>query len=197
MEHEDVIRYFDQRLDEFGPTVRAVDWGSPDSQRARFAALAAVGVLDGCRVLDVGCGLGDLCGFLESRSPGVEYEGCDLNPRMIAAAAARYPGHRFVVADLLTEPLAMPGPYDYVVASGLFYLRDEAFLHAMVRRMLDFGRRGIAFNSLSAWADRRDPGEYYADPVRVLTFCRSLTRRVALRHDYLPNDFTVYAYRES
>ena len=194
MEQEEVIRYFDRRLDEFGATLGAVDWGSAASQRARFAALAAVGALDGCRVLDVGCGLGDLCGYLEGVATRVDYHGCDLNPRMVAAAAARHPTRRFAVLDLLRED-PPGGSHDYVVASGLFYLRDEAFQHAMVARMFACARRAIAFNSLSAWADRQAPGEYYADPGRVLECCHRLTGRVVLRHDYLPNDFTVYAYR--
>jgi SAM-dependent methyltransferase len=196
MEQDEVLRYFDRRLDEFGATVEAVDWGSADSQRARFAALAAVGALDGCRVLDVGCGLGDFCGYLERVAKGVDYQGGDLNPRMVAAAAGRYPAHRFAVLDLLKED-PPGGSYDYVVASGLFYLRDEQFQRAMVGRMFECCRQAVAFNSLSAWADRRDPGEYYADPARVLDFCHRLTRRVVLRHDYLPNDFTVYAYRDA
>ena len=130
MEQDEVIRYFDRRLDEFGATLGAVDWGSAGSQRARFTALAAVGALDGCRVLDVGCGLGDLCGYLEGVATRVDYHGCDLNARMVAAAAARYPAHSFAVSDLMKETLPGAVPCDYVLASGLFYLRDEAFMQA-------------------------------------------------------------------
>lgn len=197
MNQEDVRRYFDQRLDVYGPTVRAVDWGSAESQRLRFRVLTEVGDLARKSVLDVGAGLGDLCGFLADAVPGVRYEGCDVNPRMVAAAVARYPGGRFRVADLLDETSPVSGPYDYVLASGLFYLRDEEFLRATVARMFRLCTRGISFNSLSAWAERREPGEYHADPLGVLAFCRTLSSRVTLRHDYLPHDFTVYVYRHA
>ena len=34
-------------------------------------------------------------------------------------------------------------------------------------------------------------------PLHVLAFCRTLTSRVTLRHDYLEHDFTVYLYRDA
>ena len=50
---------------------------------------------------------------------------------------------------------------------------------------------------LSAWAPVLRSDQYHADPVSVLDFCRTLTSRLALRHEYLPHDFTVYLYRVS
>src|SRR3954447_11373813 len=40
----------------------------------------------GCRIIDIGCGPGDIVEFL----PAVEYTGVDYNPRYIEAAAARF-----------------------------------------------------------------------------------------------------------
>jgi hypothetical protein len=56
-------------------------------------------------------------------------------------------------------------------------------------------RKAVAFNSLSAWAPAREPGEFYADPVAILTLCRELTPRLALRHDYHPRDFSLFMYK--
>ena len=190
----DVLRYFDDRLDAYGPSVHAVDWVSEASQTVRFRVLTEIGSLDGATVLDVGSGLGDLAGFLGRHHPTAHYEGCDLNPRMVELARARYPAARFFVAD----PLAggVDSAWDWILASGIFHLRDEAFLRAMVPTLFTRARRGVAFNMLSAWAPVLGPDQYHADPVRVLDFCGTLTPRLALRHDYLPHDFTVYLYRD-
>lgn len=190
---EDVLRYFDERLDAYGPCVHAVDWVSEGSQLVRFRALTAIGSLDGASVLDVGAGLGDLAGFLETHHPTARYEGCDVNPRMVEHARRRYPRARFFVAD----PLAgdVDGTWDWIVASGIFHLRDEEFLRAMAATLFARARRGVALNMLSAWAPVQDGGQYYADAAAVLAWCRTLTSRVVLRHDYLPHDFTVYLYR--
>jgi len=190
----DVLRYFDERLDAYGPCVQAVDWVSEASQTVRFRVLTAVGRLDGATVLDVGSGLGDLAGFLAEHHPTARYEGCDVNPRMVELARARFPGGRFFVGDPLAD--GVEGAWDWILGSGIFHLRDEAFLRAMVPTLFSRARLGVAFNLLSAWAPAQLPDQYYADPARVLDVCRALTSRCALRHDYLPHDFTMYLYRD-
>jgi hypothetical protein len=56
-------------------------------------------------------------------------------------------------------------------------------------------KKGVAFNSLSVWAENKEEGEFYADPLNTLGFCSRLIKKVVVRHDYLPNDFTVYLYK--
>jgi SAM-dependent methyltransferase len=128
----------------------------------------------------------------------VHYTGVDITPKMIEAARARFPEARFETQDVLSEPWPA-GSYDYVVSSGIFYRRKAepfGFLQRMVAEMFRLCRRGVAFNSLSAWAANKDGDEFYADPVQTLGFCRGLTSRLALRHDYHPRDFTVFLYKE-
>jgi hypothetical protein len=87
--------------------------------------------------------------------------------------------------------------WDYVIASGVFYLRQpdpDAYLREMVGRLYRLARRGVAFNTLSARAPEKSPGEYYADPAMVVGMSLDLTPSVVLRHDYMPHDFTVYLY---
>jgi SAM-dependent methyltransferase len=172
---------------------RGVDWGSAESQRRRFEVLAAVGNLAGASVLDVGCGLGHLHDFLAARGIGADYRGIDLLPEMVEAARRRAPDARFELArvgDLPGESV------DYVLASGVFTFADEAALRRDAAEMFRICRCAAAFNSLSAWAGRGDPGEFHADPGATLDWCRTLTPWVALRHDYHPRDFTVYLYRD-
>ena len=85
---------------------------------------------------------------------------------------------------------------DYVLASGIFGLTpngDPAFVDAMLARMAALARRGVSVNFLSAWTPNPpDPRSWYADPAETLARARRLTRNVVLRHDYKPNDFTLY-----
>jgi hypothetical protein len=88
--------------------------------------------------------------------------------------------------------------YDVVTANGIFYLLGGDALRLMrelVTCMFALARRAVTFNSLSAWAGDQTAGEYYADPLETVAFCRTLTPWVALRHDYHPRDFTVYLYK--
>lgn len=197
--HDDrVIEYYTRRLQEYGAEPRAVDWGSAQSQALRFSILCAVGTLDGASVLDVGCGLGDLYGYLRTVGVNVEYTGYDITPALLEAARIRFPEGRFLkrnIADLSETDLK--AGWDYVIASGIFYLRQQdpdAYLREMVGRLARLARRGVAFNTLSARAPDKSAAEYYAEPAMVLGACLDLTSRVVLRHDYMPHDFTVYLY---
>lgn len=64
----------------------------------------------GKRVLEVGCGTGDI---LHSLAP--EYGlGIDISPQMVSRAQDKYPALRFKVHDILGEPLNET--FDFVVA---------------------------------------------------------------------------------
>jgi len=73
----------------------------------------------GARVLEVGCGTGDL---LAQVRPALGV-GVDWSPTMVRIARAKYPHLHFVVAD--AETLSLRGTFDYVILSDLLgYLED-------------------------------------------------------------------------
>jgi SAM-dependent methyltransferase len=79
----------------------------------RLAEIYRFLIPPGQRVLELGCGRGDLLAELRP-SVGV---GVDLSPEMIRQAHARHPGLRFVQGDALD--LAIEEPFDFVVLSDL------------------------------------------------------------------------------
>jgi RimJ/RimL family protein N-acetyltransferase/SAM-dependent methyltransferase len=192
------IRHYSKLVEEHGSGPRAMDWASREGQRLRFAVLAAVGPLRGAEVLDVGCGQGDFLGWLRESGFDGRYHGIDATPAMIEVAHKAYPEGAFEVRNLLKQP---PGEaaYDYAFASGVFALRQvepAEFLREVVSALFRACRKAAAFNSLSSWAPTQEPGEFHADPLETLAYCRTLTPWVALRHDYHARDFTVYLYKD-
>src|SRR5262249_20333828 len=81
-------------------------------------ALARAGVRpSGLRVLDVGCGTGFWTAFYLER--GADYTGLDIAQVSVDRLAARYPGSRFLRADVGD---GVPGgPYDVVNAFDVLY----------------------------------------------------------------------------
>ena len=192
------IVHYDRLLDVHSRDHEIVGWGSRESQERRFVVLAQVGDLSGKTVLDMGCGLGNLYAYLKSWHVACDYVGIDINARMIARARERFPEASFETMDILALGEALPR-YDFVLLSGAFNLTQDnqkEFVEAMIRCMYQMARTAVAFNILSAKADFFEPGEYYARPGEMLDFCLTLSRRVILRHDYMPHDFTVYMYRD-
>jgi SAM-dependent methyltransferase len=195
------IDAFSDSLRRHGQGYRALNWGSREGQENRFRVLCESGLSEGDSVLDVGCGLGDLRAYLDRQGIAADYTGLDITPDMVAAAASRFPGVPFHCGSLLGGFATPSGHFDFVFASGIFYLREESpfdHLKATVEQMFALCRKGVAFNCLSAWGVPADGGrEYREDPLRCLALCRTLTPWVVLRHDYHPGDFTIYLRRQA
>jgi len=83
-------------------------------------SLVASFVVEGSRVLEVGCGLGDLLAALSGR----ECVGIDISPRMIELGRARNPELDLRVADV--ERDALPeGPFDAILLTDAIGLLDD------------------------------------------------------------------------
>ncbi len=194
-EDNSICSYYTSLITEYGMCTRSLDWGSKKSQELRFKILVEIGELNGTKILDVGCGLADFYNWLNKHGISVEYTGIDITPAMIEKAALRFPDLSLSVGNLLKDYLKTQNEYDYVFASGIFYRRIEApyeFFKNMILQMYKICTKGVAFNSLSAWSTKKNKKEFYADPIKIITICKKITKKVIFRHDYFPNDFTIY-----
>jgi len=97
---------------------------------ARFAKALAGVVPTGARILDYGCGSGDIAAALAQR--GYDVEACDASPKMIQAAERLHAdsGARFLATKPGTGDIALPeGRHDFdaiVCSSVLEYVQDAA-----------------------------------------------------------------------
>jgi SAM-dependent methyltransferase len=102
---------------------RAADWDSrfPDDGPAYAAAVADLGLREGDRVLDAGCGTGRALTPLRAAvGPSGVVVGADLTPAMLQAAvgAGRGRDGQLLLADVATLPLRSE-TLDAVFAAGL------------------------------------------------------------------------------
>lgn len=191
-----IADFYQGLVTRYGHDPRACDYGGPESQQIKFRVLSEAMPLANRSILDVGCGFADFAVYLQGRFPNVRYTGIDLCSAMVTEARRRHPKLGLRIANVLDTSLQTG--FDLVSANGIFYLLgDDAWhmMQAIIKRMLDQADSAVAFNSLSAWAEQKESGEFYADPLQVLDFCRQLTPWVVLRHDYHPRDFTIYMYK--
>ncbi len=194
-----IIYYHRCRIKVFaGGTVRALGWLNSDSQSKRFAALAQVGDLNGCSLFDIGCGHGDLKGYLDERFHGFSYIGIDQMPEFIAEARCLYgqrPNCYFCLADFTTQELPRT---DYVFASGVLSYRsaEKDCYFSMIGKMFDAANKALAFNMLDAEKFPHHELLIGHDSGKILAFCKTLSSDVKLIKGYLEDDFTVWMYKD-
>jgi len=106
------------RWNAVGPAYADAVGGGLDSITLRFWDFLwrGLGDLDGCRVLDVGCGHGWLAGAMAAR--GAEVSGVDGSASLVEIARRGHPEVRFELADLVEglPPALRDGAFDRVVA---------------------------------------------------------------------------------
>jgi SAM-dependent methyltransferase len=111
-----------------------------------IAAIARFHVPPGARVLEIGCGAGDLLAALEP-SLGV---GVDVSPGMVELARRRHPHLRFLVAP--GEELELGTTFDYILLSDLVpYVHDLLRLFERVAAHCHPGTRVIVNSYSELW----------------------------------------------
>ncbi len=196
-DREAIVKLYEARFADMGHDVRTVGWRTRDEQILRFKALCDIADLTGASICDVGCGFGDLCDYLQEHFIGFKYTGIDISPSLVHKAGELHPQHRFYCIDISEETLTES--VDYFLLSGTLSYRIENNMETTSRvlsRLFALARKGIAVNFLSTYVNFQREYNYHYRPEDMFSFARSLTKWVALRHDYPLWEFTIYLYKE-
>src|SRR3954451_23320477 len=112
---------------------------APEVAPAAEAAVAALALRGGERVLDVACGTGNAA--LVAGDAGAHATGVDSSPRLIEVARERVPGAEFVHGDAAALPFAV-GAFDAAVSVfGVIFARPAERAVAEMARVVRPGGR--------------------------------------------------------
>jgi SAM-dependent methyltransferase len=153
------------------------------------------------RILDVGCGTGEILEFLPIP---IEYHGYDLSPEYIKSARERYGNrghwHCASVSDMQVEGY---GTFDIVMANGVLHRLDDhevVRLTEMASRALKPGGRFCSYdgcfiqgqNPLARFLISRDRGRNVreADGYKALIKPYFASVELVIRHDMLRVPYT-------
>ncbi len=195
---EQLLSFYNFHLKKFGDRPEALRW-TPQGQLRRYhmlADIAPVSDLNMSTVLDYGCGTADFYRFLKRRGINVKYTGVDINENLINLAKKKYPDCVFRVMN--TDEDEIEGFYDYIFICGVFNLRvpgvQDDLKNALVS-LFNHCNKGLALNALSSHTPVKDVELNYTSPEEMVRFAiENLSPSVALRHDRIPNDFTLFVY---
>lgn len=151
-------------------------------------------------LLDIGCGRGDLYGFIQEMylEDVFAYTGIDHNPMMADLAKQKYnldiQVNSFENAELNNA--------DWVVASGYFTQRkcdsEDADLIKMfvdIEKMYTAANQVVSFNLLSPINNKIHDGFFYVHPGLVMDMLIEKYRFVNVRHNYSNDVYTVTIYK--
>lgn len=197
-----IIQRYNDRIKTFGGTIDALASGSETRRRMRFDVLFECGIVPGSKILDLGCGFGDLYAYLNERlgEGNFTYVGVDINPTIIEYAKQRFPKCDFRTVDILTDNLS--DNFDFVVSTSSFNnkmndISNYDFAFKILNKCYEIADKGVAIDFLTSYVDFQSTNEaFYYQPEIIFSKCKKITKRVSLRHDYPLFEFCVYLYKD-
>ncbi len=200
MSRIDVLKnHYEPRIEKYEENSKVLDWESSEAQFMRFRALTDNVKTENKSILDIGCGCGDLYGFLESLKTGASYTGVDILEKMIARAGKEYPEAGFFCADIFDPGFDAVGVFggrrfDITYTSGIFNLNagnNEAFLKAAVPVLAGLADETFVFNLLDPASPDRDERYFYYEPAAASELAEPFASEIKIIRGYLSNDYTV------
>lgn len=198
-----INQFYDGMASQYKEGWKASHWSSKESQEDNFNLLTQISPFEQAdRILDLGCGQGDLFGFMQRRGWISVYEGIDVSPKMIDRAWNKYPKGRFACIDFLDDKFNYK--YDWILASGPFNHKVEGdqyeYISKCFKKMYKLSNKGFAVLLMSKHdpAQKANPQEYLFgyDPLKVMEEALKLTHTINFNHTALPWGFLLFVYNE-
>ncbi len=194
-----IIERYKGRLIKFGDDIKTLASGTSKRQLLRYSVLSQLGDFNGSSVLDLGCGFADFYQYLISKGLEVKYTGYDINPYFVEVCRKKYPAATFEVVDFQCDDVGEP--FDFIISSQAFnnklvYDDNETVVKGILKKSYEICTKGVAIDMLSTYVDFKEDRLFYYSPEEIFKLCKSLTKRVTLRHDYPLFEFTICMYKD-
>ncbi len=191
---------YNERYKALGRSIETVGWGSTLDQKLRFEMLFRSLNPRGKTILDVGCGLGDMVNFLDEKTDGdFKYIGIDIAGKLIEDAKDVFKHEKVSFFNGEIFSVELPQVDIAVLSGALSFKTDNIEIYAMstMKKMFELSREAISLNFLSKYVDFELEKNQHYHPETVFSQAKSITKNVALYHDYPLFEFTVQMKKTS
>lgn len=192
---DEIFNHYTDLYKKYGETPASLGWPK-GRQNLRFKIMSEIGELKNSKVLDVGCGFGDFFSYLKIKKKNVKYVGVDINPIFIDIAKSRHKNGTFFTRDIEKEKFR--NFFDWSFAIGTTNTGGTYdYIENSLKEMLRISKKGIAMDFMSSYVDFRRKGSSHFEPEKIFKIAKKLSKRVVIRHDYLPFEFCIYIYKNN
>tara|TARA_B100000768_G_C11282719_1_gene379641 strand:+ start:593 stop:1213 length:621 start_codon:yes stop_codon:yes gene_type:complete len=192
---------------KFGVSPNSVKARNVKQQNLRFKHLVnLIEIKKNDKILDIGCGLGDLSYYLKKNKINCNYLGIDFVEEFIYAATTLYGNNKTKFLKLDINKNKFPKNYDWLILSGIFNDRtknSEKIMYKIIKKMFLSSKKGIVFNGLTKYVDYEDKELFYSYPDQILKFCiKNLSKYVVLKTNYqlkkniIPFEYSIAVFKK-
>lgn len=195
---ETIKSYYETNIDSGVHDYEILGWESREAQEKRFDIFVSNTDLQNKKILDVGCGLGNLYEYIAARGTGFSYTGVDILECMVERALSKNPDAEFHCMDVFKDERFKGRKFDIIYASGIFNLNlgnNMEFLMNALAKLSELASESIVFNLLSCYSNDKEHEYYYYDPevvTEAIDKSGLFSKKSYVIQGYLTNDFTVF-----
>lgn len=185
----DNTEFYNASLKKHKQNPLGLHWSSKERQNIRFEVFRKLLDKQLCRlrIVDAGCGFGDLYTYLEDKnSQALEYIGIDTHKKMVKIAQ-KSTGKKIIHADIISDILPRA---DYYLCSGAMNILEPFDTLLFIKKMIDASDKGVIFNLLQG--ERGDAIYNKQEPEKLQKNLAFFDGSIDLYDDYLEGDFTLH-----
>lgn len=198
---EQIVNAHKDRFKLHGYSSKSLLWDK-GRQNIRFDILTSKYNFSDKKILDIGCGFGDINNILRLKADRYRYVGIDIVEDFILYAKNNFRNEKdisFKLGDFLSEKFIEN--FDYIIASGTFNYKlkdidNYEYIEAIISKSFNMCDSGIAFDFLSDKVDYKYDFNFYYSPEKILSIAYKFSRNIVLRNDYMPFEFSLFINKD-
>ena len=186
MAQENNHKFYKNVVERFGISAKGVHWNSEYSQYKRFEVLTSFieHDLSNSIIVDAGCGFAEYYNYLfDNDMKPKKYIGIDCEEMMINKASKRFIDTNFYIKNILKDELPIA---DYYICSGAMNILSKEEVFAFIQNCFNASTKAYIFNFLKSDSFNN------VTISQVLKYCKTLTKEIKVKDNYLLNDISIY-----
>lgn len=194
-----MVAIYLKQLKKYGYSSKSLGW-IKGRQGIRFRQLTRF-IEKNSKILDYGCGFGDLRGFLEGNDIPVDYHGCDVIPEFLEIAKEKNPKGNFFQIELLET---IDEHYDNIICSGTFNFlygkeKDSHRKHIfkIINNLFQCSRNSLSIDFQSPYVDFFSENAYHQEIDEIINYSiKYLSKRFVVDHSYMPYEYIIHIFKD-
>jgi SAM-dependent methyltransferase len=199
MNQSEISESYKKSYKKFGRDLKSLKWKNEKAAEKRYKELTSNLDFNNKTILDVGCGFGNIIPFIKIKTKSFTYTGIDIVPEFIKEAKSTYSEYEFKIFDFTKDEINQN--YDIILASGSLNSNRDNNLKwriNIIKKLFAKCNYALTFNMAGDLGEtnKKKNNIWYANPLEILKYCLTLTKKISFKTGYTYKDFTVVMYKK-